>query len=359
MAQNPVIMRLRDFRHIVILQTAFIGDVALVLYLAETVRRLNPEARITLVTTPVAATFAQYCTALTSVVAFDKRGKHKGFGGIVRLAGELRKSGVDCVLAPHRSFRTAVLARLLRAQCSVGFTKNSLAWLYNKRVEYAPVHEIERNAALLSVFEDCATLPQAKPTISLPASIDEASRALLQKYGLEKGFIACAPGSVWATKRWREEHFIRLAELLRREGKRVVLLGGKEDEALCRRIAEKSGCASLAGKTSLPEMLALLRSASVLVGNDSAPAHLAALVDCPTVAVFGPTVQAFGFAPRSSRSAVLENTGLACRPCSPHGTNTCPLGTHECMWSVQPEKVLEAARNLMLNPSTGSEAKSA
>ncbi len=352
-------MRLRDFRHIVILQTAFIGDVALVLYLAETVRRLHPEARITLVTTTVAATFAQYCTALTSVVAFDKRGKHRGFGGIVRLAGELRKSGVDCVLAPHRSFRTALLARLLGAKYSVGFAKNSLAWLYNKRVEYQPVHEIERNATLLSVFEDCVNIPQVLPNIILPIQINEASAALLERYGIQKDFVACAPGSVWATKRWREEHFIQLAELLQRDGKRVVLLGGKDDEALCQRIAERSGCTSLAGKTSLPEMLAVLKNASVLVGNDSAPAHLAALVDCPTVAVFGPTVQAFGFAPRSSRSAVVENTGLACRPCSPHGTNTCPLGTHECMWSIQPESVLEAARNLASNPSTDSEAKSA
>jgi heptosyltransferase II len=354
MAQNPVIMRLRDFHHIVILQTAFIGDAALVLYLAEAVRHLHPEARITLVTTPVAATFAQYCTALTSVVAFDKRGKHNGFGGIVRLAGELRKSGVDCVLAPHRSFRTTLLARLLGAKYSVGFTKNSLAWLYNKCVEYQPVHEIERNVALLGVFEDCGHIPHITPSIVLPASIGEASKALLKEHGIESGFVACAPGSVWATKRWREEHFIRLSELLQHEGKRVVLLGGKEDEALCRRIAEKSGCISFAGKTSLPEMLAVLKSASVLVGNDSAPAHLAALVDCPTVAVFGPTVQAFGFAPRSSRSVVIENTGLACRPCSPHGTNTCPLGTHECMWSVQPEEVLEAARSLFReNHSTG------
>ena len=343
-------MRLRDFRHIVILQTAFIGDVALVLYLAETVRHVHPEARITLITTPIAATFTQYCTALTNVVAFDKRGKHRGFGGIARLARELRRSGVDCVLAPHRSFRTALLARLLGARCSVGFAKNSLAWLYNKRVEYQPVHEIERNAALLSVFEDCVNIPQVLPNITLPAQINEASAALLEGYGIQKDFVACAPGSVWATKRWREEHFIRLAELLQHDGKRVVLLGGKDDEALCERIAAKSGCTSFAGKTSLPEMLAVLKSASVLVGNDSAPAHLAALVDCPTVAVFGPTVQAFGFAPRSSRSVVLENIGLACRPCSPHGTNTCPLGTHECMWSIQPEEVLEAARSLMSNP---------
>lgn len=335
-------MRLTDFQHIVILQTAFIGDVALVLFLAEQVRRLHPTARITLITTPASATFAQYCTALTDVIAFDKRGAHKGLRGIVRLAKQLRREGVDCVLAPHRSFRTALLARFCGARLSVGFEKNSLAWLYDRRVEYPPAHEIERNAALLGVFEDSAEIRAYTPTVSLPDSIRAASKRLLHEAGCERGFIACAPGSVWATKRWREEHFVRLMELLRKQGKNVLLLGGNEDRALCERIAVQSGCPSLAGKTSLPEMIALLESTSVLVCNDSAPAHLAALVECPTVAIFGPTVQAFGFAPRSSQAVVVENETLLCRPCSPHGTSVCPLGTHECMRSIEAERVLEA-----------------
>lgn len=337
-----VIMRLIDFRHIVIIQTAFIGDVALVLFLAETVRRLHPEARITLVTTPASATFARYCTAIDKVVAFDKRGSHKGLGGIVRVARQLRGDGADCVLAPHRSFRTALLAWLSGARLTVGFEKNSFAWLYDKRVEYPQKHEIERNMSLLCVFEDAADSTPIVPTMRLPESVYATSESFLQQHSLERGFIACAPGSVWATKRWREEHFVRLVKMLREEGKTPVLLGGKDDEDVCKRIAEQSGCVSFAGQTSLPEMLALLESASVLVCNDSAPAHLAALVDCPTVAVFGPTVQGFGFAPRSSRAAVVENANLACRPCSPHGTHTCPIGTHECMWSVAPEQVLKA-----------------
>jgi len=346
MAQKQVIMRLTDFRHIVIVQTAFIGDVVLILFLAEAVRRVHPEARITLVTTPASATFAQYCTAIDTIIAFDKRGKHGGLRGMMQMARQLRREGADCVLAPHRSFRTALLARFSGARLSVGFEKNSFAWLYDKRVEYLAEHEIERNMALLGVFEDCANCLPTPPIMRLPESVSVAAEALLRQHGLEKGFIACAPGSVWATKRWREEHFERLVRMLQEAGTKVVVLGGKDDVEVCERIAEKSGSVSLAGKTSLPEMLAILQSASVLVCNDSAPAHLAALVDCPTVAIFGPTVQAFGFAPRSSRAVVVENERLSCRPCSSHGTNTCPLGTHECMWSVVPEQVLDAVQSV-------------
>lgn len=335
-------MRLTDFRHIVIIQTAFIGDVALVLFLAEQVRQRHPTARITLVTTPIAATFAQYCTAIDTVIGFDKRSQHKGVNGILHVARQLRLEGADCVLAPHRSYRTALLARLSGACIRIGFENASLAWLYTKRVKYTLTHEIERNNALVGVFEDGQNVRTTSPTITLPESADAAAEQFLQQQQCKNGFIACAPGSVWATKRWREEHFGSLAKILRKKGETVLLLGGKDDQALCERIAEKSGCASLAGKTTLPEMLALLKRASVLVSNDSAPVHLAALVDCPTVAVFGPTVQAFGFAPRSSRAVVIENAHLSCRPCSPHGTVACPLGTHECMWSVQPEEVLAA-----------------
>jgi len=86
----------------------------------------------------------------------------------------------------------------------------------------------------------------------------------------------------------------------------------------------------------------VIRRAIVLVTNDSAPLHFAQAVATPTVAIFGSTVPAFGFAPRGPRDAVVELAGLACRPCSAHGPATCPLGHHRCMKSLSVEDVLRA-----------------
>jgi heptosyltransferase-2 len=80
----------------------------------------------------------------------------------------------------------------------------------------------------------------------------------------------------------------------------------------------------------------------VLVTNDSAPLHLATAVGTPVVAVFGPTVPAFGFGPRGARDRVVEHPALACRPCSAHGPQVCPLGHHRCMQELSVESVAAA-----------------
>ncbi|MDQ3137884.1 MAG: hypothetical protein M3Q93_09910, partial [Gemmatimonadota bacterium] len=82
--------------------------------------------------------------------------------------------------------------------------------------------------------------------------------------------------------------------------------------------------------------------AAVLVTNDSAPLHLATATGTPIVAVFGPTVPAFGFGPRGERDRVVEHPSLPCRPCSAHGPVRCPLGHHRCMRDLSVEQVAEA-----------------
>jgi heptosyltransferase-2 len=82
----------------------------------------------------------------------------------------------------------------------------------------------------------------------------------------------------------------------------------------------------------------------VLVTNDSAPLHLATAVGTPVVALFGPTVPAQGFGPRGARDVALGHEGLACRPCSAHGPQVCPLLHHRCMRELAVETVLAAVR---------------
>ena len=99
---------------------------------------------------------------------------------------------------------------------------------------------------------------------------------------------------------------------------------------------------SKTGRTSPPELTALLARSRVLVTNDSGPAHVASAVGTPVVAVFGPTVPAFGYTPFGERNRIVERAGLACRPCSSHGPQVCPLGHHRCMKEIGPEAVLAA-----------------
>jgi heptosyltransferase-2 len=158
--------------------------------------------------------------------------------------------------------------------------------------------------------------------------------------------IAVAPGSIWATKRWR--FYPELARELDRLG-RIVVVGGPGDGAYAREISQATHGSAIdaTGQLSLLASAALIARASVLVTNDSAPLHLASAMNTPTVAIFGPTVTAFGFGPLASRRAVMEVQGLECRPCSSHGPMTCPLGHFRCMLDLGPERVLAAVREIM------------
>jgi len=124
----------------------------------------------------------------------------------------------------------------------------------------------------------------------------------------------------------------------------VVVIGGPEDAELAERVqAQAPGRAHVAaGALNLRAAAALIRRASVLVSNDSAPLHLATAVGTPVVALFGPTVPEFGFGPRGARDVVLGHPDLPCRPCSAHGPRVCALGHHRCMRELSVETVLSA-----------------
>ncbi len=351
-AGRTAVRALRDFSRIAIVQTAFIGDVALVFNLVQTVRTVHPHAAITLVTTPAGAALASCVPAVDTVIAYDKRGDQRGWRGIASLAEELHPHA-DCLLAPHRSLRTTLLAWFARPRYSVGFDRNALSFLYSRRVRYPfHLHEVERNLALLSPFADVARdslLHPPAPVIRIPEKVEQRVDMLLEEAGIRdnKQLVVLAPGSIWPTKRWPEEHMVSAARSLVVSGWNVVLSGSRDDEALCSRIAVQSGGISLAGKTGLPETLALLQRADILLGNDSAPTHLANLVHCPVITIFGPTSPMFGFAPRGVNDRVIQQDGLACRPCSIHGQKECPLGTFACMNEISSDRVVREIGEVM------------
>jgi heptosyltransferase-2 len=123
-----------------------------------------------------------------------------------------------------------------------------------------------------------------------------------------------------------------------------VIVGGREDAPLADAVAAAAPnrAYSAAGVLGLRASAALIARAAVLVTNDSAPLHLATAVGTPIVALFGPTVPAFGFGPRGAHDRVIEHPSLACRPCSAHGPRVCPLGHHRCMRELPVESVAAA-----------------
>jgi heptosyltransferase-2 len=322
-----------------VIQTAFLGDVVLTTgLLSELAARHGP---VDVLVVPNARNLLETHPAVREVLAYDKHGRDRGAAALLRLARRLRRRGYARVYLPHQSLRSAALARLARIPERIGFAKGAASLLYTRRVAPSGAeHEAERLQALASPGTD------RRAALRIELSDDDRAEAYawLAARGIGDGFVALAPGSVWGTKRW--PGYPDLARLLKG---RIVVLGGpaeaKEAQAIVDAAPDR--VSSAVGDASLRVSAALLERAAVLVTNDSAPLHLASAVDTPTVAIFGPTVPAFGFGPRASRSAVVERAGLGCRPCSSHGPERCPLGHHRCMTEIPAAAVRDAIVQLI------------
>lgn len=335
---------MRPIKRILVIQTAFIGDVILTLPLVQALKEFFAQSAIDIVVVPRSAEVCSNHPAVSSIIRFDKGGSAKGVGGLLRTARGLRNTGYDLALIPHRSLRSAALAFLAGIPLRVGFDRSAGRFLFTSTVRYdGDVHEIERNLSLLSAYgieTPAKILPRVYPG---PAEKDAVDRLLSAERVRPGALIAIAPGTVWNTKRWLKERFAALAAMSIAEGKNVVLVGGKDDVSLCEEIAAKVGgekVLNATGKLSLLGSAELLRRCALLVSNDSAPMHLAVAVGTPVVAIFGATVPEFGFSPAGVHDEVVEVRGLSCRPCSSHGGDECPIKTFDCMLNITPERVM-------------------
>jgi heptosyltransferase-2 len=219
-------------------------------------------------------------------------------------------------------------------------------FLLSQSVKYRrELHEIERNLTLLramGIAYSQRELPSLYPSAQDRQRVDKL--LFESEVGRPDNLVAIAPGTIWNTKRWLKERYASLAVRLDDEGFEVVLIGGREDAALCDEIQKLSGSSRVyktAGKLTLLQSAELIRRCKVLITNDSAPMHIGVAMETPVVAIFGATVPAFGFGPVGRFDAVVETRGLKCRPCSIHGGNKCPIKTFDCMNDITYERVFE------------------
>ena len=332
-----------------VLQTSFLGDVVLTTPLIASLARRGP---VDVVVTPAAAPLLANNPDIRRLLAYDKRGTDRGVAGARAVARRLREArrdigaddpaGASAYLA-QGSVRSGMLARLAGFRRRVGFDTSAGRALYTERVPYARhAHHAERLWRLGSggaAPSDPSLLrPRLYPGDAERAAVDAL---LTEAGGAGAPWIALAPGSVWATKRWPQ--YAALATALA-DRARLVVVGSAADTPLAREIVDAVGSAAFdaTGCLSLLASAELVGRCRAIVTNDSAPQHLASAMGTPTVAIFGPTVPAFGFGPLSPRAETPGLDSLPCRPCHPHGPATCPLSHWRCMRDLHVRTVEEA-----------------
>lgn len=323
-------------KNILVIQTAFIGDVILSTPLIEKLHQAYPDCNIDFLLRKGNEDLLAGHPKIRHLYILDKK-QHK-IRNVINITRKLRKIKYDRVINLQRFFTTGMITLFLRADFKAGFQKNPLSFAYNRKVPHEignGEHEISRN---LQVIEDIVDNTRIRPSIH-PSEYDNQK---VEQYKHNK-YICIAPTSVWFTKQFPAEKWIDMLGKLP-EQLDVYLLGGPDDYGACQNIIQKSDhnqIFNLAGKLSLKQTASLMSDAAMNYVNDSAPLHLASAMNAPVTAVFCSTVPRFGFFPLSEDSTIIETeTELPCRPCGLHGYDACPLGHFKCAHNINIDRLL-------------------
>jgi heptosyltransferase I len=262
---------------------------------------------------------------------------------IARIWNDVRSVHYDVAVDLQGAIRSAVLARWSGARVVYGPAepRESPASLwYTRRAGARGVHVVELT---LSVAKAITQRRLAVPRAELPRD-GEAERRIEQRLaemGI-RGFAILNPGAGWGAKRWPAERYGRVARQLKESGPAAILNYGPGEEYLAREAEAASEGAARAMKCSISELIALTRRARLFIGGDTGPMHLAAALQVPVVAIFGPTDPARN-GPYGTRSIVLRN------PASPtsHARVAKP---DDGMLEIGVDAVVDAARTLLASP---------
>jgi heptosyltransferase-2 len=324
-------------KKILVIQTAFIGDVVLATSLIENLHQQFPEVKLDILVRKGNESLFQSHPFLNQVLVWDK--KNNKYQNWVGLLFKIRSSQYDLVLNAQRFAATGAWTAFSKAKIKIGFDKNPFSFLFTHAVVHQfsekGQHEIDRNHQLLSsLFVTKVSMPKLYPTAA-----DEIAVSSYQQLP----YLCIAPASVWFTKQFSIEKWVDLINELPFKGP-IYLIGGPGDKLLCDQILQKinrKSVVNLAGRLSFLASAALQKKAVLNYVNDSAPMHFASAVNAPVVAVYCSTLPNFGFGPLSDKSFIVQtNEALACRPCGIHGKKQCPLKHFDCAKTIKMDQLI-------------------
>jgi heptosyltransferase-2 len=329
-------------KKILIIQTAFIGDVILATPLIEKLKNFYPKADIDFLLRKGNEGLLRDHPKINQLLIWDK--KKSKYNSLAKLGREVRRNKYDLLINLQRFASSGILTTSSKAKMKIGFNKNPFSFAYTHKFPHVidqEMHEVDRNLSLIEHLTDSSF----QTPVLYPSEQDFKKVEDLQKGG---AYYCVAPASVWFTKQFPSEKWIELIDQINHDHP-VYLLGSPADLELCAEIREKSihgNIKILAGELTFLQSAALMKGARMNFVNDSAPMHLASAVNAPVTAIFCSTIPEFGFGPLSEQSRVIETReSLECRPCGLHGKKSCPKKHFKCATTIDTSEILEFGKN--------------
>ncbi len=346
-------LNVNNIQRIIVRGTNWVGDAMMTLPALRELRRLFPDAQITLAT----RSWAKGLFVGAEFVDELQINNGRGLRSFFQQVRAWRSGRFDLAVLLTNSFQSALVAALAGIPVRIGYAADGRARLLTNAIEQpewrSTRHEIFYYLRIVAelewLFTQQQTFLDVQPDASLEVSDvrkDEA-RALLQRHGVheDRPVIALCPGSINSrAKRWPAENYAVLADrCVDTLGAQILLIGSKEELDVSRQVADRmhNKPMMLTGQTDIAEVVAVLSVADLLVTNDTGPAHISAALGRPTLVIFGPT-NPLTTRPFSPFAEIIRHPP-ECAPCM---LRDCPID-HRCMTAITPDEVFSRAREIM------------
>lgn len=338
-------------RKILLIRLRRIGDIVLTTPAIAAVKRSLPKSSLAYVVEEPFRRLVEGNPDLDEVMVVPP---HQDFLSFLSLLRRIRRARYDLVIDFHGGPRASRLAWLSGARFKAGYDLKHKGFLYDVRVPRsrggAPVHSVENHLNLVRAAGIAVAEPA--PPLSLPPAREEESERV-ERFWPDRGLtgnqvVVLHVGAGNEFRDWGAGNLAALAvRLAGLPGVRVILVGGAQDISRAEDIrkADPDKVLSLAGGLNLIELREVLSRASLFVGPDSGPMHIAAATKTPIVALFGPTLPAH-FAPWKARAILIEKP-LDCRPCK---QRRCLTGDFRCLRMITVDEVFSACLRFLGGP---------
>lgn len=324
-------------QRILLIRPGGIGDAALLAPSLLALRQHWPDARLDILAERRNAAVFDLCPSVAQCYCYDRPADWLRF----------TRQRYDLIIDSEQShYLSALVARLLPADCRCGFASNSRARLFAVPVPYDQAdYEIDSFYHLLDALAIPRPPQPAIPFLQIPAAAAAQTRPFLPPEA-SYPLIALFPGASIAQRRWPAQRFRQLVQQGNAQGWHFAVVGGPQDKPAADAIAANNNrVINLAGQLPLAATAAVLQQCAALVSGDSGLLHLAVGLGTPTVALFGPGIAA-KWAPRGSRHRII-NHQLTCSPCTRFGTTPpCPHQAR-CIQEITAEEVFQALTDLL------------
>ncbi len=332
---------LLSMMNILVIKIGSIGDVILVTASLKAIRKKFPKAKIHCLVGAPSRKILLSCPYIDDLIIYDTKDDH--WFKLLKMAKKLRELKLDKVIDFQNNKRSHLLTFLSFPKESYGYNNGKWGFLLSHTVKN-PRNDIAAVPHQFEVLQMLGIEFKENDYLELwPSAADRKNvKALLDAEWLANAKnivgINLAASEKWLSKNWPIEHIAKLCDMLAAKNVRVVITGMDKDRALAKKLLDMTQArpAILAGKTDIMELAVLIKRCKVFITPDSSPMHIAAAVDTPFIAFFGPT-DAKRHIPPAKRFYIFERD-LECAPCY---STQCKIMTHVCMTEIKPQEVFD------------------